>query len=557
MNGIVFNIGEMLAGLAFFLLAMSLMESSLKQLAGRSFKIFLKKQTSHKARAMAAGAIVTGLLQSSSVANLLVLGMLGSGIMQVEGALALLLGSNLGTTLNSWLLATVGFEYSIVKFAFPVAGITGLATAFIDKQQKVYHWLRFLFSLAFLFVSLEFIKEGMGEFVRQTDLSFFSNYPSILLVLLGTLLTSIVQSSSATMALALSALHAQAITLPVAMAIVLGAEIGTTLKLFIASAKGSAVKKRAAWGNFIFNTGTVLVIVFLLDPIGTMIHSLLGPGKNLIALVFFQSLVNLVSILLFFPLLKTIARFLQERFSGEGEGESFIRKIADKQDADTTLQAIEHETGDFLRMSIVFSLEAFNLSTTKVSFAQPRKVYSKKPLAEKYEQLKNLHGELHNFCLKLQSQLTTAADQDRLGRMIMTIRNTMYASKSIRDALLDIQQMRNSSNDTKYEFYLTAQNKINDLCNRILSFLDKENGENKFEGMRALHQSVTEGYSRALKQLYRETTSGKISELEISTLINFNRELYTSFKSMLIAVKEYCLWGTEAAYFDDQPGFIH
>lgn len=557
MNGIVFDIGEMLAGLAFFLLAMNLMESSLKQLAGRSFKIFLKKQTTHKARAVVAGAAVTGLLQSSSIANLLVLGMLGSGIMQIEGALALLLGSNLGTTLNSWLLAGIGFEYSIIKFAFPVAGITGLATAFIDKQQKVYHWLRFLFSLAFLLVSLELIKEGMGEFVQQTDLSFFSNYHSILLVLFGTLLTSIVQSSSATMALALSALHAQAITLPVAMAIVLGAEIGTTLKLFVASAKGSAVKKRAAWGNFIFNTGTVLIIVFLLEPIGRMIHSIIGPGNNLIALVFFQSMVNLVSILLFFPLLKTIARFLQKRFSGEGEGESFIRKIADLQDTDTTLHAVEQETGDFLRMSISFSLEAFDLSATNISFAQPRKAYSKKSLAEKYEQLKNLHGELHNFCLKLQPQLATNAEQEKLGRMIMTIRNTMYASKSIRDALLDIQQMRNSSNDTKYEFYITAQNKITDLYNRILGLLCKNNNENKFEEMLALHQSVTEGYSRALKQLYRESTSGKISEQEISTLINFNRELYTSFKSMLIAVKEYCLTGKESAYFDEQPGFIH
>src|SRR6188508_2257950 len=97
-----FDIWKMLAGVAFFLLAMNSIESSLRGLAGRRFKLFLKRQTTDKAKAIAGGALVSGLLQSSSIVNLLALSMVGAGIVKMENALAIMLGSNLGTTLNSW-----------------------------------------------------------------------------------------------------------------------------------------------------------------------------------------------------------------------------------------------------------------------------------------------------------------------------------------------------------------------------------------------------------------------------------------------------------------------
>ena len=217
-----FDIWKMLAGVAFFLLAMNFMENALRILAGRRFKLFLKKQTTSKVKAISGGAIVTALLQSSSVVNLLVLSMVGAGVVKMENALAIMLGSNLGTTLNSWIIATLGFNFNIESFVLPVAGITGICMAFINSESKWFLWCKFLFSLAFLFIALGFIKTGMEEFVKQTDLSFFNQYPLIVFLLLGILLTTIVQSSSATIALTLSALHTNAITLYVATAIVLG-----------------------------------------------------------------------------------------------------------------------------------------------------------------------------------------------------------------------------------------------------------------------------------------------------------------------------------------------
>lgn len=171
------QIWKMLAGVAFFLLAMNSLETSLRGLAGRQFKLFLKRATTSKAKAITAGAMATALLQSSSIINLLVLSMVGAGVVQMENALALMLGSNVGTTLNSWIVAVFGFNYNIEILALPVAGFAGISMAFINKENRWFLWLQFVFSLAFLFISLGFIKNGMEAFTLQNDLPGLSHYP--------------------------------------------------------------------------------------------------------------------------------------------------------------------------------------------------------------------------------------------------------------------------------------------------------------------------------------------------------------------------------------------
>jgi phosphate:Na+ symporter len=550
-----FDIWKMAAGVAFFLLAMNFMESSLRQLAGRRFKLILKKQTDSKIKAIGGGAIVTGLLQSSSIANLLVLSMVGSGVVKMENALALMLGSNLGTTFNSWIVAVFGFTFNIENYALPVAGIAGIFMAFISNESKPFLWFKFLFSLAFLFIALGFIKSGMEEFVKQTDLSGFSKYPSLVFLLAGIVLTGIVQSSSATMALALSALHANAITLYMATAIALGAEIGTTFKLFLASAGGAAVKKRVALGNFLFNLVTVFVVFLLLKPVNYLISEMLPAGNNLIALVVFQSFVNLFCIIMFFPFLKFLGRFLRRRFSGAEEESSYISAVS-VADPESALQALEKETGAFLNYVIEYSLDTFDLKENVVADHSMHKSFHRKSITEKYDYIKQLHGEMHGYYLKLLNTAKDKPETERLEQLSSAIRNTMYAAKNIRDAQHDIRQMRNSSNDIKYSFYIQSKQKLLDFYRRISQMMNNNAGTDNFKELTSFYQSVTAGYSETLKLLYKENLANRVSEVEISTLINFNRELYTSFKSLLFGLKDYLLTTEEADYFDGLPGFI-
>jgi phosphate:Na+ symporter len=551
----MFDIWKMFAGIAFFLLAMSFMEEALRLLAGRSFKLFLKKQTSSRIKAVAGAVIVTGLLQSSSIVNLLVISLAGAGVVKMENALALILGSNLGSTFNSWLVVTLGFNFDIEKFVLPLIGIAGTGMAFMNRESKWFLWLKFIFSFALLFFALGYIKTGMEALVQQTDLSFFRQYPLIVFLLLGILLTAIVQSSSATIVLTLSALNAGAITFYIAMAIVLGSEIGTSLKLFLASAQGPAVKKRIAWGNFLFNFITVMIIFLLLRPAGHLITQVFKIHNNLVALVFFQSFINICSILIFLPFLKPFGIFLVKRFADSADESFYISKVS-VADTGIALAALENETGHFIHHVIEYSLDSFGLEERIQNNTARHDSFLAKTVSEKYSYIKQLHGEMHIFYLRLQKTVMDKMETERLAQLIFAVRNCMYAAKNIRDAQHDIEQMRNSSNDVKYNFYLQSRERLFRFYQQVGELLDEKNGVDNYKKLSLLYQSVTAGYSETLQQLYKESLTNGVSEIEVTTLINFNRELSTSFKSILFGLKDYLLTPKEGEYFDSLPGFI-
>jgi phosphate:Na+ symporter len=126
------------------------MEHVLKKISGRSFKLFLKKYTQNLFKAITGGALITGLLQSSSVVSLLVLAFVGAGIITFRNALGVILGSNLGTTFDSWIVATVGFKLNIENNSLPVIAISSLVMFFFHQRKRLYNLFRLFFSIGIL-----------------------------------------------------------------------------------------------------------------------------------------------------------------------------------------------------------------------------------------------------------------------------------------------------------------------------------------------------------------------------------------------------------------------
>jgi phosphate:Na+ symporter len=132
----------------------------------------------------------------------------------------------------------------------------------------------------------------------------------------------------------------------------------------------------------------------------------------------------------------------------------------------------------------------------------------------------------------------------------------MYAAKSLNDAFTDTEQLRNSSNEFKYKFYLQTKERTQLFINQLTGLLLNNQFNNLFEEITQIYQSTTKSYTTILHDLYKEGITKNISEIEISTLINFNREIYTSFKSIIFALKDYLLTPEKSEYFDELPGFI-
>ncbi|HET9058058.1 MAG TPA: Na/Pi symporter [Chitinophagaceae bacterium] len=548
------EVWKFLAGIAIFLLGMNFLEDSLARLAGRSFKLFLRKQTANKYKAVGAGALITALLQSSSAINLMVLAFVGSGVLKMNNALAIMLGSNLGTTITSWIIVTAGFELSIENIALPVIAIGGMIMIFVSKHSRWSLWSRFLFGFGFLFTGLGFIKSGMEVLVSQLELSTLNHYPVIVFVMVGVIITSLIQSSSATVAIVLAALFAKGITLYTAMGVVLGSEIGTTIKLMAASVKSSSDKKRTSAGNVIINTVTVIIVFLFLQPVYEFIVYRIGIKNDLIALVFFQSLINIVSLLLFLPLLNVLGKFLEKRFIKTNHDLLYINKSV-AGDINLSIDATEKEALHFIHHVIDFGMSNFGMNNNE-SAALISEGYLNKPLVEKYNYIKHLHGEIHTFCIQLQKMSMEKKEAERLVQLISCVRNCMYAAKSINDGHWDIVHLKNSSNDVKFNFYLSFKSKTKLLYSSLTALLAKPDRTLCFDELVNIYKSVTENYTATLQELYKESMAANVNEIEISTLINFNREMVTSFKSLIFGVKDYLLDVKQAEYFDELPGFI-
>ena len=223
----------LVAGLGLFLYGMSHLEEALKQMEGRSFKLFLQKNTKKKIRAIFSGTVVTALLQSSSIVNLMVLSLVGAGILTMRNAMAVVLGANIGGTFNSWLVALLGFKVELNSITLPLIGLSGIALIIFNKKRQLSRIVLFFMGIGMLFLGLQFMKESMDSLMKSFDFTPYLSYPGIVFLLIGFAITAVVQTSSATVVVVLTALYAHIIPIETAISVILGAELGTTVKLIL------------------------------------------------------------------------------------------------------------------------------------------------------------------------------------------------------------------------------------------------------------------------------------------------------------------------------------
>ena len=536
---------KLAAGVGLFLFAMYLLEESLKNLSGRNFKLFLQRITKNAIGAVTGGAIVTAILQSSSMVSFMVLAFVGAGVFTMKNAMAIILGANLGTTLDSWLVATVGFKTDIEVVAYPAVCLGGFLLILFGNRKNIKYLSFFLFGFGLLFIGLSFMKTAMEAQVKIFDFSQYAQMHLIVFLLIGFVITMLVQSSSVTMALTLSALHAGAISFPIAAAIVLGSETGTTIKIVLGAIGGNASKKRVVLGNFIFNVCTTVFAFLLLKPILSLITGLFNIKDPLIGLVTFSSLINLFSIFFFLPFIDQFARFLERFFKDSNGNTAAFIKHATIAEPITALDLFRRETNFFIHNSMLFNLELFKIDTHEMQtnsnyteINEKRKFFEKTP-EEKYDFLKQLQGELQLFYLQLRPKLQTQ-QYSELNQLISSVRSSMHAVKSIKDIGSNISNLSHSSKDIKYNFFIHHKKETETLYKALNTYLNDQKSVS-FDDLQHIYNNIQINYATALNNFYAEAQNTAIEDIDITTIINFNRELFTSNKALLMAVKDFLL----------------
>ncbi|MBQ8265606.1 MAG: Na/Pi cotransporter family protein [Bacteroides sp.] len=267
-----YDLLKLLGSLAMFLYGMKIMSEGLQKFAGDRLRSILTAMTTNRVTGVLTGVLITALIQSSSATTVMVVSFVNAGLLSLSQSIGVIMGANIGTTVTAWIISALGFKVDMAAMSLPLLAV-GVPLLFSGKSNRKSIG-EFIFGFSFLFMGLSLLKANAPDLGRNPEmLSFVQNYTDmgfasvILFVLIGTVLTMIVQASAATMAITLIMCANGWISFELGAALVLGENIGTTITANLAALTGNTQSRRAAMAHLVFNIFGVIWVLCLFKPV--------------------------------------------------------------------------------------------------------------------------------------------------------------------------------------------------------------------------------------------------------------------------------------------------
>lgn len=336
------NILQVLGALAFFIYGMKVMSEGIQKAGGVQLRKVLEMMTRNKYLGVFTGLIVTAFVQSSSATTVMTVSFVNAGLLSLVESAGIIMGANIGTTITAWIISILGFQVALNTLSIPI--FTLAVPLLFVKSGKARYWGEFLIGFAILFLGLSFLKESIPNLQEDAEilvlLSKYSNwgwFSGLIFIFIGTIITIIVQSSSAAMALILVMSANGWVPFEVAATMVLGMNIGTTFTAEIASLVGNVFAKRSARIHTIFNLLGVgwmfLILPFFLEFLDSILQNIFysesayqNKGNVPIALAAFHTIFNVLNTLLFIGLIPWLTKLASRTIQSRGE-EDEIRRL--------------------------------------------------------------------------------------------------------------------------------------------------------------------------------------------------------------------------------------
>lgn len=298
-------VAQVLGGVGLFLVGMLLVTDGLRAAAGDALQRFLLRFTGGPVKAVLSGIAVTALVQSSSATTVATIAFVGAGLLTFEQAVGVIFGANIGTTATGWIVALLGLKVDMTTYALPVVGVGALARLFL--RGRLANLGLALAGFGVFFVGIDVLQAGMTDLSARVTPDALPGDDwggRITLVGLGVAMTTVMQSSSAAVATALTALHSGTISLQQAAALVIGINIGTTVTAGLAAFGGSTAAKRTAFAHLLFNGLTGALAFAVLPGFVWAVEHLgehIGNGDATILIATFHTAFNLLGVALILP----------------------------------------------------------------------------------------------------------------------------------------------------------------------------------------------------------------------------------------------------------------
>ncbi len=470
----VFEILTLLGSLGIFLYGMKLMSESLQKVAGEKMRSILAAMTSTRFKGILTGFLITAVIQSSSATTVMLVSFVNAGLISLAQSIGVIMGANIGTTVTAWLIASLGFKVKMSTLVIPLIGL-GFPLLF-SKHTKRKSWGELIVGFALLFIGLQYLKEAVPDVKSNPEIFDFLGgfldygYFSLLIFLaMGTLLTVVIQSSSATLALTLVLCFNGLIPFEMAAAMVLGENIGTTITANLAAMVANVSAKRAAMAHFIFNTFGVIWILAVFYPFLDLINLIVlkfgakSPFEDTesipIALSFFHTIFNISNVILlagFAPLIvKIVIKFVPDKDSDEEFRLQYIN-VGTLSTSELSLMQASKEIALFGERSLTMFGFVKELLVEKKE-KKFEKTFSR---IEKYEDISDrMEIEIADYLTRVSESELSALGSRRVRSMFEIIDDI----ESISDSCFNLSKIIVRKREKKVEFSEEVCNNINKM----------------------------------------------------------------------------------------------
>ncbi|MDL2213765.1 Na/Pi cotransporter family protein [Bacteroides sp. OttesenSCG-928-N06] len=481
---------KLIGSLGLFLYGMKIMSEGLQKVAGDRLRSILTAMTTNRVTGVLTGVLITALIQSSSATTVMVVSFVNAGLLTLTQSISVIMGANIGTTVTAWIISIFGFKVDMSSFALPLLAIA-LPLIFSGKSTRKSIG-EFIFGFSFLFMGLGLLKANAPDLAQNPDmLAFVQNYTDmgfasiLLFLLIGTILTMIVQASAATMAITLIMCANGWISFELGAALVLGENIGTTITANLAGLTGNTQAKRAALAHLVFNVFGVFWVLLIFQPftsgVSWLVDTFLNPGSSeSVAVSYklsaFHSIFNICNVCLLIWLVKFIEKTVRFIIPQKEEEEEYrLQYIPGGMLSTAELSILQASKEIHLygqRTQRMFGMVKELLHTEKGDDFS--KIFSR---VEKYENISdNMELEIADYLNKVSEGRLSSEGKFQIRSMLRQITEIESIGDSCYNLARTIDRKRQSNFDfteSQYQNIHAMMKQVDDSLFLMLAVLEK------------------------------------------------------------------------------------
>ena len=484
-----YDLLKLLGSLALFLYGMKIMSEGLQKFAGDRLRKILTVMTTNRVTGVVTGALITALVQSSSATTVMVVSFVNAGLLTLSQSISVIMGANIGTTVTAWIISALGFQVDVSAFALPPLAF-GVPLLFSQRSSRKSVG-EFIFGFSFLFMGLSMLQANAPDLSKNPEmLAFVQDYTDmgfgsvLLFVLIGTVLTMIVQASSATMAITLIMCANGWISFELGAALVLGENIGTTITANLAALTGNTQARRAALAHLVFNVFGVIwvlcVFPFFTGGVSWFVENVMGVTEMSVAVPYmlsaFHTAFNVCNVLVQIWFVRFIERTVCALIPQKEQDEEYrLRFITGGMLSTSELSILQARKEIHLfaeRIQRMFGMVRDLLHTEKDD--DFNKLFSR---VEKYESISdNMELEIANYLNKVSEGRLSSESKLQIRGMLREVTEIESIGDSCYNLARTINRKRQSTEDFtegQYEHIHEMMKLVNDALSQMIAVVER------------------------------------------------------------------------------------